>query len=225
MKNFSRFFESTALRFFVGWLLSFSWVVSASEINAVVTDQDGKPVADAVVLADALSAQKPSSLAPAPAEVDQIDKEFVPYVTPVQVGTLVNFPNKDNVRHHVYSFSAGKKFDLPLYSGTSAPPIVFDKPGIIVIGCNIHDWMIGYIYVAETKYFAKTNKDGVAILKDVPSDGYNVHIWHPDMKETEQQTSRSIDIKNINESTLRWQITLKPRVNERRGPTGNARDY
>ena len=82
--------------------------------------------------------------------VDQINLEFVPHVKPVVVGSPVYFPNKDDVRHHVYSFSPAKRFELPLYSGTPAAPVVFDRPGIVAIGCNIHDWMLGYIYVAET---------------------------------------------------------------------------
>ena len=86
--------------------------------------------------------------------VDQINLEFVPHVKPVVVGSPVYFPNKDDVRHHVYSFSPAKRFELPLYSGTPAAPVVFDRPGIVAIGCNIHDWMLGYIYVAETPYLA-----------------------------------------------------------------------
>ena len=82
--------------------------------------------------------------------VDQIDKEFVPYVKPVRTGSFVQFPNKDHIRHHVYSFSAPSKFELPLYMGTPAQPVLFDKPGVVKLGCNIHDWMIGYVYVTDS---------------------------------------------------------------------------
>ncbi len=74
--------------------------------------------------------------------------------------SYVQFPNKDNIRHHVYSFSAARKFELPLYSGTPAQPVLFDKVGVVKLGCNIHDWMIGYIYVTETPYFGKSNAEG-----------------------------------------------------------------
>ena len=100
--------------------------------------------------------------------VDQVDKQFVPKVQAVLVGTPVTFPNNDNVRHQVYSFSPAKRFELPLYAGVPAQPIVFDKPGVVVLGCNIHDWMVGYIYVSESPYFAKTGKDGKAVLADLP---------------------------------------------------------
>lgn len=83
---------------------------------------------------------------------------------PVYVGTRVTFPNRDNIRHHVYSFSSAKKFELPLYIGTPAAPVVFDKPGVVALGCNIHDWMLAYIYVLTTPHFAKTAADGKARL-------------------------------------------------------------
>ena len=108
----------------------------AAVIESIAKDETGKPVDDAVVylVAPALPARTPAA-----STLDQIDKEFVPTVLPVEVGTPVRFPNRDNTKHHVYSFSAPKKFELPLYSGTPASPVVFDKPGIVVIGCNIHD--------------------------------------------------------------------------------------
>ena len=90
------------------------------------------------------------------AVVDQVDKEFTPKVNAILVGTSVIFPNHDNVRHQVYSFSPAKRFELPLYAGVPAQPVVFDTPGVVVLGCNIHDWMVGYVYVSESPYFAKT---------------------------------------------------------------------
>jgi len=129
-------------------------VGDAAEITAVVKDQHGEPVADAVVVAVARSGPPPRVARPVRDTVDQIDKEFVPYVKAVVVGASVFFPNKDNIRHHVYSFSPAKTFELPLYSGTPANPVVFDRPGIVPIGCNIHDWMLAYIYVADSPYVA-----------------------------------------------------------------------
>lgn len=113
--------------------------------------------------------------------MDQIDKEFVPLVVPVQVGAAVSFPNKDNIRHHVYSFSPAKRFELKLYSGVPAKPVVFDRPGPVTLGCNIHDWMVGYIYVVDTPWFGKTSADGVASF-ELPAGDYVVKVWHPWMK-------------------------------------------
>ena len=112
------------------------------------------------------------------AAVEQINKAFVPMVSIVQVGTMVRFPNRDEFRHHVYSFSAAKKFEIKLYAGTPASPIEFDKPGEVVMGCNIHDAMVGYIYVVESPYFGKTGKDGVVRLENLPPGDYEVRAAH-----------------------------------------------
>ena len=130
----------------VALLASLTTLARAAEIAAQVTDQAGRPVADAIVVA------APVDWVPRPATrhvkeiVDQIDKEFTPRVKAIYVGTSVSFPNKDNIRHHVYSFSPAKRFELPLYAGTLARRVVFDKPGVVVLGCNIHDWMVAYLY-------------------------------------------------------------------------------
>jgi hypothetical protein len=104
------------------------------------------------------------------------------YSIPIQGGAAVTFPNKDNIRHHVYSFSATKPLDLKLYSGVPAKPVVFDKPGAVKLGCNIHDWMVGYVYVVDTPYFAKTDKTGSARLDGLPAGDYQLRVWHPYMK-------------------------------------------
>ena len=133
-------------------------------IAASVSDEAGRPVEDAVVVA--VPTDGGVRVPPRPREgiVDQVDQEFTPKVTAVLVGTPVRFPNHDNVRHQVYSFSPAKRFELPLYAGVPAEPVVFDKPGVVVLGCNIHDWMVGYVYVSESPYFAKTGKDGKALV-------------------------------------------------------------
>jgi hypothetical protein len=87
------------------------------------------------------------------------------------------FPNSDDIRHQVYSFSPAKTFQLPLYQGTPASPIVFDKPGIVTLGCNIHDRMSAYIVVVDTPYFATTAASQPTTLTDMPADSYEVHVW------------------------------------------------
>src|SRR5882672_5225476 len=125
-------------------------------LDVSVRDPGARAIADAVIVAVPVQGV-PRAKGERPKEViDQIDKEFVPGVKVIQVGTAISFPNKDNIRHHVYSFSPAKKFELPLYKGVPAAPIVFDKPGVVVLGCNIHDWMIAYVYVVESPWFGKT---------------------------------------------------------------------
>ena len=110
--------------------------------------------------------------------VEQRNKTFIPLVSVVQTGTLVNFPNRDDIRHHIYSFSAAKRFEIKLYAGTPADPILFDKPGEVVLGCNIHDHMIAYIYVVDSPWFAKTDNDGVAKIDGLPAGDFDIGAWY-----------------------------------------------
>lgn len=108
----------------------------------------------------------------------QQGKAFVPDVLVVTRGTSVHFPNRDTVRHHVYSFSPIKKFELKLYAGTPANPVVFDKSGVAVLGCNIHDHMVGWVLVVDTPYFATTPTMGGVKLDNVPPGNYTLRTWH-----------------------------------------------
>jgi hypothetical protein len=111
----------------------------------------------------------------------QVNRQFQPMVTLVTVGTAVNFPNRDTVRHHVYSFSPVKKFEIKLYVGTPAAPVVFDSPGIAVLGCNIHDTMAAWVLVLETPHFGLTGADGRLALANVPAGAYRLRAWHPSL--------------------------------------------
>ena len=155
--------------------------------------------------------------------VDQVDKEFTPKVTAVLVGTSVTFPNHDDVRHQVYSFSPAKRFELPLYAGVPAGPVVFDKPGVVVLGCNIHDWMVGYIYVSESPYFAKTGKDGKAMIAELPPRTYAVRVWHPRLEAAEETMQKSVDASRPARVDVAWQLKLKREVKVRRSPGAEGR--
>ena len=156
-----------------------------------VVGSDGKGVVQAVVFVQAL----PSGVTPPPvtqfAIMDQVNKTFVPGLLPVVVGTEVHFPNHDQINHHVYSFSRTKSFELPLYKGEEASPVVFDKAGVVKIGCNIHDWMSGIILVLPTPYYAVTDEGGRFALQDLPPGVYTLACWHVlsqvKLEETVQQ--------------------------------------
>ena len=198
-----------------------------AEISVTVTDDQGLPVADAVVVAAPADggARSPVKAGERPRAgvVDQVDKEFTPKVTAILAGTAVTFPNHDDVRHQVYSFSPAKRFELPLYSGVPAEPVVFDKPGVVVLGCNIHDWMVGYIYVSDSPYFAKTGKDGKAILAELPPRAYAVRVWHPQLEGAEETTLKSIDASRPGRVEVVWQLKLKREVKVRRAPGAEGR--
>ena len=149
----------------------------AGTVTVQVNDAAGQPVADAVVYAEAAGGQVlPKSSRSA--EIEQKARKFAPLVTVVQAGSEISFPNNDTVRHHVYSFSAAKIFELKLYSGTPGSPIVFDKPGTVVVGCNIHDQMVAYIQVVNTPYFARTDASGKARIDAVAAGKYSLKYWH-----------------------------------------------
>lgn len=150
---------------------------AAATLTVTVRDAAGRPLPDAVVTLDSDAAR--AAAAPMPgAAIVQKDRRFVPAVTVVTAGTAVSFPNEDTVRHHVYSFSPAKTFELKLYTGTPAAPVVFDKPGVAVLGCNIHDQMAAWVVVVQTPYHARTGADGVARLDGVPPGRYRLRGWH-----------------------------------------------
>lgn len=158
-------------------LLLLGGTVDAARVSADLTNSAGAPVADAVVYA------MPLATGPLPkpkneASIEQVNKEFVPLVTVVQTGTSVSFPNRDPSRHHVYSFSPAKTFEIKLYTGVPAQPVLFDKPGEIVLGCNIHDTMLAYVYVVDTPYFAKTDKQGKLKIDGIPAGEYELMVSH-----------------------------------------------
>jgi len=130
-------------------------------------------------------------------DMAQRDKKFAPKVVVVPVGGSVNFPNLDTVRHHVYSFSNTRKFEIKLYTGTPATPVVFDKAGTATLGCNIHDSMLGYVHVVDTPYYGITNAAGVVTI-DYPAGEHKARVWTPAMGDT----------------TLPTEVTLKPGDNQ-----------
>ena len=156
-------------------------LVHSATVTVQVQDASGKPLPDAVAyLESALASKAVGALKPSnPVEIAQIARQFDPRVSVVPVGTMVSFPNKDAVRHHVYSFSPAKTFELKLYSGTPANPVQFDKAGVAVLGCNIHDNMVAWVVVVDTPYFAHSAKAGPIVLNNVPAGNYRLRVWHP----------------------------------------------
>jgi plastocyanin len=153
----------------------------SATLQAQVSDASGRPLADAVVWAIPGTSHDAKTAKP-PVAIEQVDREFVPYVTVVQAGTTITFPNRDPILHHVYSFSPAKPFEIKLYTGKSPTEIVFDKPGVVTLGCNIHDWMIAYVVVVPTPHFARTDAAGAARLSDLPQGAYDIHAWHPQQR-------------------------------------------
>lgn len=154
--------------------------VFAVAVHASVSDQNGQPVHGAVISLRPLKETAAVNHANT-SVIDQRGRAFVPQVIAVATGTNVEFPNSDEMRHHVYSFSKSKRFELKLYSDQSMPSVLFDKPGLVTMGCNIHDWMRGYVYVLDEPYFSVSDESGDVWL-DLPAGKYSMVARHPRQK-------------------------------------------
>jgi plastocyanin len=190
-------------------LLGCCFVLAASARAAPVAltavDGKGKPLADAVMVAEPDGGAAPK-LAKA-AVIEQRGLKFLPLVSVVQTGATISFPNNDKVRHHIYSFSPAKKFDQKLYAGVAASTQVFDKAGTVVLGCNIHDRMVAYIKVVDTPYFAKTDADGVAHL-DLPPGKYKLVAWHFNMAAA-SSPEQEISVKSEGAAAAPFKLAMK----------------
>ncbi|HET6656118.1 MAG TPA: methylamine utilization protein [Gammaproteobacteria bacterium] len=141
--------------------------------------------------------------------MDQHDRQFVPHALAIEVGTAVQFPNSDNIRHDVYSFSPAKVFELPLYAGTPAQPVIFDKPGVVVLGCNIHDWMLAFIDVVPTPYFAQTDATGAARIENVPAGRYRLTVWGPRIQAPNHTLTEQVEV-GADGLVRHYSVTLGP---------------
>jgi plastocyanin len=193
----------------------------AAELDVAVTDASGRPVPDSVVIATAQHGALPTAPARAPAVMDQIGKAFVPEVIVVRTGTPVVFPNSDNVAHQVYSFSPTKRFELGLYRGDPHPPVVFDHAGLVVVGCNIHDNMVGYIVVTDSPYFGKADKGGAARLTEVPAGEYDVTIWSPRLARNAEGLKQRVKLSEA--ATAHVEFHLKQTMQPGAAAQQNAR--
>jgi plastocyanin len=185
--------------------------VRAATLTVTVVDRDGKAVTDAVVAVQPAVTPASSHGTPAVAIMDQLNLQFVPWVLPVHTGTPVVFPNSDTVAHQVYSFSAAKHFSLGLYRGRQHAPIVFDQPGIVVLGCNIHDSMVGYIYVTDAPYFGNTDSRGTWQTAEPAAGQYRLQIWSPRLAASEPPPEQQLLITDAQTSvTVRLTSSLTP---------------
>jgi plastocyanin len=163
----------------LAWFLFLgSEVAVAATVQVQVGDSAGRPLADAVVFLESREARQ--AVRPAlGTEMAQAGKQFDPRVLVVPLGTSVVFPNRDTVRHHVYSFSPAKTFELKLFTGTAANPVVFDKVGVAVLGCNIHDNMAAWVVVVDTPHYGRSAASGAITIPNVPAGNYRLRVWHP----------------------------------------------
>jgi hypothetical protein len=147
---------------------------------------------------------------PSLATMDQVNRQFLPHILVVNKNTQIDFPNSDKIKHHVYSFSPAKTFEIKLYSDKLSDPRLFDQVGEVTLGCNIHDWMLGYVYVVDTPWFGTTDLEG-NIDFDLPKGKYTLKTWHPLFKEADQSFTQKIEITGNNQFTVNAKEAMKPK--------------
>ena len=179
---------------------------AATDFTALVTDQDGKPVPNAVVslLTDG-TMPAPSTRLASEKTIDQRNETFIPLVTIVPKGGHIAFANNDQTTHQVYSFSKVKQFEMTLNRGQTSS-VAFENAGIAALGCNIHDKMIAYAYVADSPWTALTGEDGRITIQGVPAGNYRVQVWHPKFQPGRPLPSVALALSG---DATRWEGSVK----------------
>ena len=182
----------------------------ASDLAVIVLTPGGKAVPNAVVTVRPQGSWPRGPIRfPWPYVMAQKGMQFEPFVLIVPVGAEVAFPNFDEVRHHVYSFSAAKTFELKLYSRDETRTVKFDKAGVVGLGCNIHDDMSAFIRVVDTPFAAKSSARGDAVVRDLPAGPVTVTIWHPYMKVRGGELTRQITVPASGTVSLSFAADLR----------------
>jgi plastocyanin len=184
-----------------------AWPLAAAPFTVRVVDVSGRPVRDAVV-----TLQPAGNAARAPRGggrfvVSQKDLKFQPFLSIVPVGATVSFPNFDPTKHHVYSFSPAKKFELKLFARDQSRTVVFDRPGVVALGCNIHDQMSAYVVVTDSAWTARTNGQGIVSFADAPNAPGILTIFHPYLRAPGGQLQQGVAASQRSASV---QIRLRP---------------
>jgi hypothetical protein len=166
---------------------------TAGSLIVRVVDQAGRPVSDAVVTIDPIGRPPQPPRLLGPYQVEQRKMMFHPFVSVVPVGATVSFPNHDSTRHHVYSFSPAKRFELKLFARDQSRSIRVDKAGIIAVGCNIHDGMSAFLYVSANRWAQRTER-GAATFREAPSGPSKITVWHPYLRTPSLTLSRTLPL-------------------------------
>lgn len=184
-------------------------VAGAADLLVTATDRDGKPLAEAVFYVRVPGARpKPPAQ---PVEMAQEDLIFNPYVLPVMTGTSVVFPNKDKLAHHLKSFSSVYDFEFPVYDpGKTTPPLLFDKPGTVILYCYFHNWMKSYIIAVDSPFFAKTDAKGLALIKDLPAGAFEVRGWHPELRGEHLKSSVTFGASPVVNLAVKFELAPRP---------------
>lgn len=210
--------------FSMGLLLGVTSFMSyAGNIEITVVDKQNKGLSNVVVYltSENLAPQEPVGKM---GIMDQVNTQFLPHILAVQRNTQVSFPNSDSIQHHVYSFSPAKVFELELYKGLRANPLLFEKVGVVELGCNVHDWMLGYIYVVDTPYFKQTDTAGKAMIV-LPNGEYSLKAWHPRIQDSPESFEINLSVQGDEQITVEIPSSLLPDVKAYENSDNEFSDY
>ena len=158
------------------------------------------------------SGAKSTPLASRPSpQIAQINKSFDPHVLVIQVGTPVQFPNKDPFLHNVFSLFDGKRFDLGFYEAGSSKTVHFDRPGVSFLFCNIHPEMSGAVIAVDTPYFGISDRNGRVALADVPDGRYQLNVWYErSLPEDLKTAGRTVTISDASRALEPVRVVENP---------------
>ena len=188
------------------------FATQAKNTTIQVNDAEKNPLANIVVYVEPENISilpKEQQSAKPTATMDQVNRQFLPHILVVNKSTNVSFPNSDKIKHHVYSFSPAKTFEIKLYSDEQSSPLLFNHTGEVTLGCNIHDWMLGYVYVVDTPWFGKTDLQG-KLEFDLPKGQYTLKIWHPLLQDSDKSLTQKITISDDNNFVINLTEAMKP---------------
>jgi plastocyanin len=193
-------------------LVALAAPAAAADLTVDLHLSNGTPVRDAVVTLTPTAGPVPAAASRlgGPFQMAQEKIQFHPFVLLVPVGATVAFPNLDKVRHHVYSFSPARTFELKLFGQEDHRTVTFDKPGVVALGCNIHDRMLGYIYVSDTPYAARSDEHGQVQLHNLPEGSVTLKVWHPFLRGVGQTVSRPLTLKADQQQNLTLDLRDPP---------------
>ena len=200
--------------------IAIAGATSAGTLVAQIKDKNGAPVANAVVYALPVGVKAPAALPTATGIIEQSYYKFEPYVSVVQTGTRMRFPNRDRNEHHIKVLSGPSVFEAKVYTRREPEPTLFDKPGLVTLQCLIHDWMNAHIYVVDSPWFGKTSKSGSVVIENLPAGEYDVFVTHPSLLVPGQVMPSmprrvSFDASNVHVLEARFDLVPKAEPSRR----------
>jgi plastocyanin len=204
-------------------LVAATGAAHAALFIGVASDRDGQALPNAVIALKPIGVTA-AATAPATITVTQEGLAFKPYVTVIRSGSSVVFANRDQVEHHIKSFSSSKPFEIAVHKpGDTPAPIRFEKEGAVVAYCILHDWMRAYVYVADTPWFAVSGDNGLARVDNIPPGEYEVAAWHPDLGQYKPPLMSKVTVAATGTTQSTIKFDFKPRAIRQAPKTGGVK--